>query len=75
MKMSNQYQTCVNCNEWNYKNPKLKLGYKSIRSECAFYRKKGYEYFILGDDDDKYKKEIQGFELLTPKSKGLYSTL
>ena len=21
---------------WNYSNPKLKLGYKSIRSECAY---------------------------------------
>ena len=59
---------------WNYKNPKLKLGYKSIRSEIAYYKNLGYEYFILGDDDDKYKKEIQGFELITPESKGLYST-
>lgn len=60
---------------WDYKNPKLKLGYKSIRSECAYYKAQGYEYYILGDDDDKYKKEIQGFELITPDSRGMYSTL
>lgn len=57
---------------WDYANPKLKLGYKSIRSECAYYKSQGFSYFILGDYD-KYKKELQGFEIITAESHGVFS--
>lgn len=58
---------------WDYANPKLKLGYKTLRSECAYYKSQGYNYFILGDSD-KYKEEIQGFEILTKESDGIFSS-
>lgn len=47
---------------WNYRNKKLKLGYRSIRSECARYKRLGYDYLYLGESAD-YKQELQGFEL------------
>tara|TARA_B100002019_G_scaffold288725_1_gene302872 strand:+ start:783 stop:1226 length:444 start_codon:yes stop_codon:yes gene_type:complete len=50
---------------WDYKNPKLKLGYKTMRNECAMYKAQGYEILILGDAHE-YKKQIQGFKLFGP---------
>lgn len=47
---------------WNYHNKKLKLGYRSIRSECARYKRLGYDYLYLGEVTD-YKSELQGFEI------------
>lgn len=47
---------------WNYKNPNLKLGYKSLRSECARYKRLGFKYFYLGDYY-QYKSELCGFEM------------
>ena len=58
---------------WNYSNPKLKLGYKSIRSECAYYKSQGFKYFILGDPD-KYKEELQGYGLIERGMNGIFST-
>jgi len=50
---------------WNYANPKLKLGYKSIRTEIAIYRDLGYKSMTI-DDDMKYKSELQGYKLFGP---------
>lgn len=50
---------------WDYVNPKLKLGFKSLRSECARYKRLGYDYFYLGDYYG-YKAELTGFELGPP---------
>ena len=50
---------------WNYANPKLKLGYKSIRTEIAIYRDLGYKTMTI-DEDMKYKSEIQGYKLFGP---------
>ena len=58
---------------WDYEDPKLKLGYRSIRSECAYYKSQGYKYFILGDPD-KYKEELKGYEIITQESDGIFST-
>ena len=58
---------------WDYADPSLKLGYKSIRNECAYYKSLGYRYFILGDED-KYKQELKGFEIITRESDGIFST-
>ena len=49
---------------WDYKNPKLRLGIKSLYHECAYYKKLGHRYYYLGDAYYQYKKEIQGFEIL-----------
>ena len=50
---------------WNYANPKLKLGYKSIRTEIAIYRDLGYKTMTI-DEDMKYKSEVQGYKLFGP---------
>ncbi len=58
---------------WDYATPSLKLGHASIRNECAYYKSLGYRYFILGEDD-KYKQELQGFEIIKKDSHGVFST-
>jgi len=50
---------------WNYANPKLRLGYKSLRTECAIYRELGYEKMTI-DEDMIYKSQIQGYKLFGP---------
>ena len=50
---------------WNYRNPKLRLGIESLRTECAIYRERGFEYLYL-DQAHLYKQGITGFELLGP---------
>lgn len=48
---------------WNYKNPKLRLGIKSLESECAYYKERGFKYLYLGGADE-YKSKVDGFEIL-----------
>lgn len=50
---------------WDYKNPKLKLGYKSIRTECAIYRDRGYTQMLI-DTEMHYKKQLQGYNIYGP---------
>ena len=50
---------------WNYSNPKLELGYASLRSECALYKSLGFDYLYLGGADE-YKHKFDGFEILGP---------
>jgi hypothetical protein len=50
---------------WNYRNPKLRLGMESLRTECAIYRERGFRYLYL-DQAHLYKQGITGFELLGP---------
>lgn len=48
---------------WDYANPNLRLGIRSLKNECAIYKKRGFDYFYLGQADD-YKTKIDGFEIL-----------
>ena len=48
---------------WTYHDPKAKLGYRSIRSECARYKRLGFEYLYLGETA-LYKQQLKGFELI-----------
>lgn len=50
---------------WDYKNPKLRLGIETLKSECALYKALGYRYLYLGEADE-YKKKIDSFEILGP---------
>lgn len=50
---------------WDYKNPKLRLGISSLKSECAYYKHLGFKYLYLGGADE-YKSKIDGFEILGP---------
>jgi hypothetical protein len=48
---------------WNYHDPRLRLGIKSLEHECAFYKSLGYRYLYLGEHSE-YKSKFQGYELL-----------
>lgn len=50
---------------WNYKNPELSLGLKSLENECSIYKNLGFLYLYLGGADE-YKKKFDGFEILGP---------
>jgi len=50
---------------WTYHNPKLRLGIESLKTECAIYRERGFQYLYL-DQAHLYKQGFEGFELLGP---------
>jgi len=52
---------------WDYANPKLQLGYASLKSECAYYKAQGFRYYYLGGADE-YKRQFDGFEILGPRT-------
>ena len=48
---------------WNYRNPQTRLGVESLKTECAIYRDRGFEYLYL-DQAHLYKQGLEGFEIL-----------
>ena len=48
---------------WDYENPELYLGIQSLKNECAIYKDRGFKYYYLGTAD-KYKEQIDGYEIL-----------
>jgi len=50
---------------WNYEKPRLRLGIESLKTECAIYRDRGFEFLYL-DQAHLYKQQFQGFETLGP---------
>ncbi len=48
---------------WDYKNPELYLGIRSLENECALYKSLGFKYLYLGLAH-QYKSQIDGFEIL-----------
>jgi hypothetical protein len=48
---------------WTYHNPRTRLGVESLKTECAIYRDRGFEYLYL-DQAHLYKQELEGFEIL-----------
>jgi hypothetical protein len=50
---------------WTYSRPRLRLGIESLKTECAIYRSRGFEYLYL-DQAHLYKQGLEGFELLGP---------
>lgn len=50
---------------WTYHNPRTRLGIESLKTECAIYRDRGFEYLYL-DQAHLYKQGLDGFELLGP---------
>ena len=48
---------------WTYHNPTTRLGVESLKTECAIYRERGFQYLYL-DQAHLYKKELEGFEIL-----------
>jgi hypothetical protein len=50
---------------WDYRNPKLRLGIRSLENECAIYRDAGYR-FMYFESILPYMLDMQGFEVLGP---------
>ncbi len=48
---------------WTYHNPRTRLGIESLKTECAIYRDRGFEYLYL-DQAHLYKQGFEGFEIL-----------
>jgi hypothetical protein len=48
---------------WNYHDPGLRLGIETMKTECAIYRARGFQYLYL-EQAHAYKSEIDGFEIL-----------
>ena len=48
---------------WDYFNPKLRLGIRSFRNECARYRDRGFKWVYL-ESFESYMFEIEGFRIL-----------
>lgn len=50
---------------WDYVNPKLQLGLKTLKHECAYYKEKGFKYLYIGGADE-YKNKMDGLEVMSP---------
>ena len=50
---------------WTYHNPRTRLGVESLKTECAIYRDRGFDYLYL-DQAHLYKQGLEGFEILGP---------
>jgi hypothetical protein len=50
---------------WTYHNPRTRLGIESLKTECAIYRDRGFDYLYL-DQAHLYKQGLEGFEILGP---------
>jgi hypothetical protein len=50
---------------WTYRNPRAQLGIESLKTECAIYRERGFQYLYL-DQAHLYKQGLKGFETLGP---------
>jgi hypothetical protein len=48
---------------WTYHDPRTKLGIESLKTECAIYRDRGFQYLYL-DQAHLYKQGLEGFEIL-----------
>ena len=55
----------VDCQQfaWNYRNPRLRIGFKSIETESFIYKSRGFKYIILGEASE-YKSTCKGYELI-----------
>lgn len=50
---------------WNYRNPRLRLGVRSLENECALYRARGYRWMYF-EAVEPYMLDMQAFEILGP---------
>lgn len=48
---------------WDYRNPRLRLGIRSLENECAMYRTRGFRYMYF-ESVEPYMLDIKGFEIL-----------
>jgi len=50
---------------WDYRDPGLRLGIRTIQNECAIYRDRGFRWMFF-ESVEPYMLDMQGFEILGP---------
>lgn len=60
-----QESVVIDHHAWNYQNPRLRLGIRSLENECAIYRNRGFKFMYFESVED-YMFTLQGFEILGP---------
>jgi hypothetical protein len=65
IKRYDEYNALCDQFAWTYHNPKLRMGIETMKTECAIYRARGFQYLYL-EQAHLYKSEIDGFEILGP---------
>ena len=50
---------------WDYREPRLRLGIRSIENECAIYRARGYRWMFF-ESVEPYMLDFEGFEIMGP---------
>ena len=63
MKRYNEKNVLASQFAWTYHNPRTRLGIESLKTECAIYRERGFQYLYL-DQAHLYKQGLEGFEIL-----------
>ena len=63
MKRYDEKNVLANQFAWTYHNPRTQLGIESLKTECAIYRERGFQYLYL-DQAHLYKQGLEGFEIL-----------
>jgi hypothetical protein len=48
---------------WDYRNPRLRLGMRSLENECAIYRDRGYRWMYF-ESVQPYMLDLEGFKVL-----------
>ena len=48
---------------WDYRDPRLRLGIRSIENECAVYRDRGFRWMYF-ESVEPYMLDLEGFEIL-----------
>ena len=50
---------------WDYRDPRLRLGIRSMENECAIYRDRGFRWMYF-ETVEPYMLDMQGFEIMGP---------
>jgi len=50
---------------WTYHRPRMRLGIETMKTECAIYKERGFQYLYL-EQAHLYKSDMAGFEILGP---------
>lgn len=58
-----QHNVVIDHHAWDYSNPKSRLGIRSLHTECAIYKQRGFE-FIYFESIAPYMLKLQGFQTL-----------
>ena len=69
-----QHSVVSDYHAWDYCTPKLRLGLRSLKNECAIYRDRGFR-FMYFEHVESYMFKIEGFSLLGRHDSGYLSCM